>query len=193
MTDNPTNVRNAWSNELVYVQNYPESDLDSLHYLITKKSSDFYQLNDTIFQEFNSNPYLGLIIINGLMTSTQSAIKPDFLLASWDELRKLPKTIKTHCSLFVEIMSPDVSTYWQDKTAYISSRMTAYFTEELETRQTNTQLQKDLVALEAWASTWGMNFNASKYYVMNIHRKKNPLSKFYQLNGHILQKVSENP
>ena len=28
---------------------------------------------------------------------------------------------------------------------------------------------------------------------MSIHRSKKPLTKFYQLNGHILQKVSENP
>ena len=28
---------------------------------------------------------------------------------------------------------------------------------------------------------------------MSVHRKHKPLSKFYQLNGHILQQVSENP
>ena len=38
-----------------------------------------------------------------------------------------------------------------------------------------------------------MKFNATKCYVMSIHRSKKPLTKFYQLNGHILQKVSENP
>ena len=38
-----------------------------------------------------------------------------------------------------------------------------------------------------------MRFNASKCYVMTIHRKQSPLSKFYQLDGQILQQVSENP
>ena len=55
------------------------------------------------------------------------------------------------------------------------------------------QVQQDLIALEAWASTWGMKFNATKCYVMHIHRKKQPYTKFYQLNGHILQQVTETP
>ena len=54
-------------------------------------------------------------------------------------------------------------------------------------------IQKDLESLEKWAQSWGMKFNATKCYVMSIHRSKKPLTKFYQLNGHILQKVSENP
>ena len=54
-------------------------------------------------------------------------------------------------------------------------------------------LQKDLEALENWAHTWGMKFNATKCYVMSIHRQQNPFTKFYQLNNHILKQVSENP
>ena len=54
-------------------------------------------------------------------------------------------------------------------------------------------IQNDLEALERWASDWGMKFNATKCYVMSIHRKQTPLTKFYQLAGHILQQVSENP
>ena len=37
-----------------------------------------------------------------------------------------------------------------------------------------------------------MQFNATKCYVMQISRT-NKLSKFYELNNHILQQVSENP
>ena len=55
------------------------------------------------------------------------------------------------------------------------------------------QLQDDLASLEVWASRWGMKFNASKCYVMSIHRDLKPYTKFYQLNGQILQQVSENP
>ena len=54
-------------------------------------------------------------------------------------------------------------------------------------------LQEDLEALEKWAETWGMRFNATKCYVMSLHRQQKPLTKFYQLNGEILQQVSENP
>ena len=54
-------------------------------------------------------------------------------------------------------------------------------------------IQNDLAALERWANDWGMKFNATKCYVMSIHRKQSPLSKFYQLDGHILQQVQENP
>ena len=54
-------------------------------------------------------------------------------------------------------------------------------------------LQEDLEALEKWAETWGMRFNATKCYVMSLHRQQKPFTKFYQLNGVILQQVSENP
>ena len=54
-------------------------------------------------------------------------------------------------------------------------------------------IQNDLAALEEWAADWGMSFNATKCYVMSIHRTQKPLTRFYQLGGHILQQVSENP
>ena len=51
-------------------------------------------------------------------------------------------------------------------------------------------LQEDLQQLELWANRWGMQFNAKKCYTFSINQKS---SKFYQLNNHILQQVSENP
>ena len=50
--------------------------------------------------------------------------------------------------------------------------------------------QKDLEALEKWASDWGMRFNAKKCYLMSFNSKS---SYFYTLNNHILQKVKQNP
>ncbi|MCP3851268.1 MAG: hypothetical protein GY694_13660, partial [Gammaproteobacteria bacterium] len=54
-------------------------------------------------------------------------------------------------------------------------------------------LQDDLKALEDWAKTWGMRFNATKCYKMTLHRGTNKLSKFYVLNDHILKQVNETP
>ncbi|MCP3851690.1 MAG: hypothetical protein GY694_15840 [Gammaproteobacteria bacterium] len=51
-------------------------------------------------------------------------------------------------------------------------------------------LQKDLKALEEWASSWGMKFNATKCYVLSIKKKSN---FYYQLNNTILKEVSNNP
>ena len=53
------------------------------------------------------------------------------------------------------------------------------------------QLQKDLLSLESWATTWGMSFNASKCHVMSIHRSKTPMSHMYQLCGTFLTYVTE--
>ena len=50
--------------------------------------------------------------------------------------------------------------------------------------------QKDLEALEKWASDWGMRFNAKKCYLMSFNSKS---SHFHTLNNHILQKVKQNP
>ena len=51
-------------------------------------------------------------------------------------------------------------------------------------------LQDDLRQLEAWASDWGMEFNASKCYILSINSKN---SYFYQLNNTFLQHVDNNP
>ena len=51
-------------------------------------------------------------------------------------------------------------------------------------------LEMDLQQLEAWAHTWGMRFNAKKCYLMSINQKS---TCFYLLDGHILQKVPDNP
>ena len=50
--------------------------------------------------------------------------------------------------------------------------------------------QRDLEALEQWATTWGMRFNAKKCYLMNITRTRNHLTHNYSLNNHILQTVT---
>ena len=38
-----------------------------------------------------------------------------------------------------------------------------------------------------------MRFNATKCYIMSIHRAKIPLTCHYSLNNHILEQVNENP
>ena len=63
----------------------------------------------------------------------------------------------------------------------------------VKTIQDQIQLQEDLKALEFWANKWGMRFNASKCYIMSIHRTKFPLTFRYSLNNHILEQVNENP
>ena len=50
--------------------------------------------------------------------------------------------------------------------------------------------QCDLEALELWASTWGMKFNAKKWYLIRITRTRNHLTHNYSLNNHILQTVN---
>ena len=50
--------------------------------------------------------------------------------------------------------------------------------------------QCDLEALEQWASTWGMKFNAKKCYLMNTTRTRNHITHNYSLNNHILQTVT---
>ena len=54
-------------------------------------------------------------------------------------------------------------------------------------------LQEDLVALENWAVTWGMRFNAKKCYIMHITPKRHKSMHMYSLSGHILKSVSDNP
>jgi hypothetical protein len=51
-------------------------------------------------------------------------------------------------------------------------------------------LQKDLHNLQDWGTQWGMKFNATKCNVLRSHRGKNPLHKFYELSGCILEEVN---
>ena len=51
-------------------------------------------------------------------------------------------------------------------------------------------LQNDLIELEKWAAKWGMRFNAKKCYILSIRQKS---SRFYQLDGEILQEVNSSP
>ena len=63
----------------------------------------------------------------------------------------------------------------------------------IRTIQDQIQLQNDLKSLEEWASLWGMRFNATKCYLMSIHRSQKPLTYMYTLDNHILEKVTNNP
>ena len=57
--------------------------------------------------------------------------------------------------------------------------------------QDQVTLQRDLKALEKWASTWGMVFNASKCHMMHICRSKTQtLTHFYDLCDTVLSSVA---
>ena len=61
---------------------------------------------------------------------------------------------------------------------------------EINSQNDHNKLQKDLENLKKWAENWGMQFNATKCYIMSIKKKTH---KFYQLGGHILEQVDSNP
>ena len=63
----------------------------------------------------------------------------------------------------------------------------------VKTIKDQIQLQEDLKSLEVWADKWGMRFNASKCYIMSIHKARILLLYHYPLNNHILEQVNENP
>ena len=48
-------------------------------------------------------------------------------------------------------------------------------------------LQKDLDALQQWEQNWQMSFNPSKYEVLHIARKRNPIRTTYKIHGHDLE------
>ena len=52
------------------------------------------------------------------------------------------------------------------------------------------QLQKDLIALEKWATEWGMQFNSKKCYILSIKKSS---SFYYQLDNTILKEMPNNP
>ena len=55
------------------------------------------------------------------------------------------------------------------------------------------QLQKDLTALEVWADTWGMRFNAEKCYILRVARGRKVLEHMYELCGLVLKQVPNSP
>ena len=78
---------------------------------------------------------------------------------------------------------------------YVKSQVRLFADDCLLCRTINSQsdhltFQKNLEALEKWASDWGMRFNAKKCYLMSFNSRS---SHFYTLNNHILQKVKQNP
>ncbi len=52
-------------------------------------------------------------------------------------------------------------------------------------------LHGDLNSLVEWGNKWGMHFNAPKCNILKISRSQHPLTRFYTLSGHILDKVNE--
>lgn len=50
-------------------------------------------------------------------------------------------------------------------------------------------LQQDLVELENWEKTWGMEFHPGKCNSMSITRSRTPIHQRYTLKGHILEDV----
>ena len=55
------------------------------------------------------------------------------------------------------------------------------------------QLQEYLESLENWANKPGIGFNATKCYIMSIHRAKVPLTYHYSLTNHKMEQVNKNP
>ena len=55
--------------------------------------------------------------------------------------------------------------------------------------QDQIQLQTDLSALSKWSHSWGMHFNPSKCNILSISNCREPLIKFYKLEGSILDHV----
>ena len=61
---------------------------------------------------------------------------------------------------------------------------------EINNAKDHVALQNDLKALEIWADTWGMRFNASKCNILSIKPKTHYI---YELNKTILKSVTSNP
>ena len=60
---------------------------------------------------------------------------------------------------------------------------------KISTIQDQIQLQIDLSSLSNWSHSWGMHFNPSKCNILSITNFKDPLIKFYELEGRILDHV----
>ena len=52
-------------------------------------------------------------------------------------------------------------------------------------------LQSDLDLLYEWSVKWKLNFNATKCKILSVNRSKNPVSFYYNLNGHVLERVND--
>ena len=63
----------------------------------------------------------------------------------------------------------------------------------IDSVQDQLNLQQDLKLLEDWAADWGMQFNATKCYLMSIHKSTHPFSYEHTLNNHVLDQVQDNP
>ena len=72
-----------------------------------------------------------------------------------------------------------------------SQTIVCYVYRTINTQSDHLTFQKDLEALEKWASDWGMRLNAKKCYLMSFNSRSS--HDFYTLNNHILQKVKQNP
>ena len=84
-------------------------------------------------------------------------------------INDLPDTVKSQVRLFAD----DCLLYRQ-----------------IKSQTDHSILQNDLIELEKWAAKWGMRFNAKKCYILSIRQKS---SRFYQLDGEILQEVNSSP
>ena len=57
----------------------------------------------------------------------------------------------------------------------------------IETTTNAQQLQSDLTKLELWSVKWQKTFNPTKYYVLRIVRKSNPIFYDYKLGNQVLE------
>ena len=64
---------------------------------------------------------------------------------------------------------------------------------KIKSPEDSISLQKDLNLLSHWASTWQMNFNASKCVVLRCSRSPMPILYNYRLNDHVLDIREEHP
>ena len=62
---------------------------------------------------------------------------------------------------------------------------------EIKSSDDCASLQEDLDSLSAWSADTGLSFNATKYNVQTITRKRRPISASYQITGRINSTASE--
>ena len=64
---------------------------------------------------------------------------------------------------------------------------------EVNCTQDKDCLQADLDALQKWAESWQMRINATKCYLLPMHRKGDQNINSYNLKNYILEAVEHNP